>query len=255
MLNPDADELDSDAEADGTGDASGTTVEIGSDDFWEVLVDLGGDDGEITIDKLADGYLRQADYTRKTQELAELRREAEEAVGFHKTFTEDPKGFISALAAQAGLIDEGDMPPGELPGFMQFPTAEKLAAMIEQRARELNEEDPRMQEYVMIQARDTVNGAFDGYEKQYEMSIPPELRQSILEEAIDNGAGDLKSLELVFRARLAEAQAKTSRTQQTRRTAPSRPGVSGAPVSNEPTLEVNSIEDAFALAQAQLMGR
>ncbi len=244
----------SDDESEEAGEAD-NTVEVDSDDFWSVAVDLGGVDGEITVSDLADGYLRQADYTRKTQELAEQRRGGEEADKFYQQWQDDPAAFTQALAVELGLLDASDFAPGALPEVAKVPTPERMAELIEQRAAELASDDPRLAEYELTQARDEVDGAFDGFQDLYEMSIPPELRQSILEEAVDRGATDLDGLELVFRARLAEAEARVGRTSQQKRTAPSRPGRSGSPVPTTPVEgKVETIEDAYALAQAELAG-
>ena len=57
-----------------------------------------GDGQEITLGELQRGYLRQADYTRKTQELADQRRQIEQQQQFHpqeraETTPADPFNF------------------------------------------------------------------------------------------------------------------------------------------------------------------
>jgi len=47
--------------------------------------------GEITIDELRRGYLRNKDYTQKTQEVSRQRKEAEEAIEFVKQIRENPE--------------------------------------------------------------------------------------------------------------------------------------------------------------------
>jgi len=47
--------------------------------------------GEITIDELRKGYLRNKDYTQKTQEVSRQRKEAEEAIEFVKQIRENPE--------------------------------------------------------------------------------------------------------------------------------------------------------------------
>lgn len=48
-------------------------VKVGTDANWDPIMQ------EVSKDELMNGYLRQQDYTRKTQEIAEARRKKEEA--------------------------------------------------------------------------------------------------------------------------------------------------------------------------------
>ena len=45
---------------------------------------------EVTIDELSKGYLRQRDYTKKTQELSRKSKEAEEALNFYQAVKTNP---------------------------------------------------------------------------------------------------------------------------------------------------------------------
>jgi len=66
------DEPDPDAEA--TDDAE--AEEASSPEDIKLTVKIDGKEQEITAKEAAEGYMRTADYTRKTQEAAELRKEA-----------------------------------------------------------------------------------------------------------------------------------------------------------------------------------
>lgn len=48
------------------------------------------DGKEVTIDELKNGYLRQSDYTKKTQELSRQRDETKEAVNFYEYLKQNP---------------------------------------------------------------------------------------------------------------------------------------------------------------------
>lgn len=54
------------------------------------------DGKEVTIDELKNGYLRQSDYTKKTQEVARTRKETEEAVKFYEYLKQNPEA-VQAL--------------------------------------------------------------------------------------------------------------------------------------------------------------
>ena len=47
--------------------------------------------GEVTLDELKNGYLRQSDYTKKTQDVSKQRKEAEEALGFYEQVKQNPQ--------------------------------------------------------------------------------------------------------------------------------------------------------------------
>ena len=57
----------------------------------------------ITLDEARNGYLRQADYTRKTQELAERSRALSEAEAIAAALQQDPAGTLAALQEAFGL--------------------------------------------------------------------------------------------------------------------------------------------------------
>jgi hypothetical protein len=57
--------------------------------------------GEITIDELRKGYLRNKDYTQKTQEVSRQRKEAEEAIEFVRQIKENPEVLQQMASGQA----------------------------------------------------------------------------------------------------------------------------------------------------------
>ena len=50
---------------------------------------------ELTIDELKNGYLRQSDYTKKTQEVSNQRKESEEAIKFYEYLKQNPQAVQS----------------------------------------------------------------------------------------------------------------------------------------------------------------
>tara|TARA_R110000772_G_scaffold75944_12_gene164480 strand:- start:517 stop:1377 length:861 start_codon:yes stop_codon:yes gene_type:complete len=71
------------------------------DEFAGHVVQVG--DEQIPLSELRDSGLRMADYTRKTQELADQRREFEQATTLAKMLEVNPRGTIEYLAQQNGL--------------------------------------------------------------------------------------------------------------------------------------------------------
>lgn len=66
----------------GAAAAGGTAWKLAEGVAPETVVAIGEDGKPITAAEIQRGYLRESDYTRKTQEAAELRRQAEEAIAW-----------------------------------------------------------------------------------------------------------------------------------------------------------------------------
>lgn len=47
--------------------------------------------GEVDVDELKKGYLRQSDYTRKTQEISTMKKETEDAVALYQYLRQNPQ--------------------------------------------------------------------------------------------------------------------------------------------------------------------
>jgi len=71
-----------------------------------VKAKVGGEEVPVSLKEALDGYQRQADYSRKTQEIAELRKEAENALRLQQALQTSPGLTIQVLAQQAGVSVE-----------------------------------------------------------------------------------------------------------------------------------------------------
>jgi hypothetical protein len=63
--------------------------------------DIGGE--QVTLDELQRGYMRQGDYTQKTQLLASQRQQYEAATRLAEALQADPRGTLLQLAAASGV--------------------------------------------------------------------------------------------------------------------------------------------------------
>lgn len=63
--------------------------------------DIGGE--QVSVDELQRGYMRQRDYTQKTQLLATQRQEYEAATRLAEALRSDPRGTLLQLAAASGV--------------------------------------------------------------------------------------------------------------------------------------------------------
>jgi hypothetical protein len=74
-------------------------------------VKVDGSESEVTLSELQQGYQRQADYTRKTQELASERQRLEQAEAIVSALEADPKGALTALSTAFGIEDNRSSSP------------------------------------------------------------------------------------------------------------------------------------------------
>lgn len=73
------DEIDASDLQDEEADADEEEPDDAEDDQPRYTLEVDGEEIEVTLDEMRNGYLRQADYTRKTQAVAETRKEIEQA--------------------------------------------------------------------------------------------------------------------------------------------------------------------------------
>jgi hypothetical protein len=72
-----------------------------SDKFVKLQVD--GQDVVVPVKEALAGYQRQADYTRKTQELSEQRKQVQFATTLAESLQQDPAGTLQALNQHYGI--------------------------------------------------------------------------------------------------------------------------------------------------------
>lgn len=81
------------------------------------LVKVSGEEMEVPLSELVNGYSRQQDYTRKTQELAAERERLGQAERLVRAFDTDPVRTIQALQEAYGL-DSGTTTEEELDEYL-----------------------------------------------------------------------------------------------------------------------------------------
>ena len=224
---------------------------LASDDFWTTEVEVPNGDGTETktVQELVDGYLRQSDYTKKTQQVAEDRRTNEEAVEFHRAFNEDPMAFAYTLAVKANLIEEGAQPVKPL-DVAKFTSPEEYEAEIERRVEERFTSDERFTAMQTAEAQRNVDAVFSQLEKDRGVTLTESVRRHLLDKAIESGTADLAQ---VFDAEMYRRQLARDRASEAKRKAPSRPTRTGSTVpQGEKPVVVESIDDAFDRALAEL---
>ena len=99
---PEAEEAEEEAEdeEEESPEEEETEEEVDTPDVYTVKIN--GEDHEVTEDELIKGYSRQADYTKKTQELSQYRSQLDQAAQFYQTEVaatqEARQQYINSLA-------------------------------------------------------------------------------------------------------------------------------------------------------------
>jgi len=215
--------------------------------FWQQTVEVNGE--PTTLGELRNGGLRQSDYTKKTQELADQRRRLEAAEKFYEAFNENPEEFSKALGAQFGWWDS-DASPVEDIRIPERYTQEQLEAELEQRLNERLASDPRIQRAQVLEAEALIDSEFAALEEKHQVKIPQALRFELLADAQRRNVYDL---DLLFTHRLNESRGRQRTTEELARSATSRPNSRGGlGATSDPAAAVPvTVEEAWAQAKAE----
>ena len=254
-------ETEAPSAADAGGDTEVEAVETAEPDVLDVnefgdrmvTVVVDGEEQRVPLKEAVSGYQRQADYTRKTQELAQAR-------ALKQLFDADPRKALQTLAiqfdmdlGQAGRESRPEPSPSEQSGEPVDPELAYLRSQVEELSAWQTEQ---------LMDR-TLQGLSQKYGEHYD-------EQELLIAAQQAGIQHPSQLEDVFRSMMfdkfyAEATAKQQAAasskeddaarekavQQMQNIVSSGNGVApGAPVAEPPV--INSIDDAVAAAKRQL---
>lgn len=94
--------------SEGTTTSTGTepnapAVVSTTEDTPKYTVRVGGVEEQVALDELLNGYQRQSDYTRKTQELSAERQQLQQVTALTKALEDNPEATLRALADGFGL--------------------------------------------------------------------------------------------------------------------------------------------------------
>jgi hypothetical protein len=225
---------------------------------WNAKTSLPGFDGEVPLSEMRDGYLRQADYTRKTQRLAEDRKafEAERgaAAKLMQALEADPAGTAAALAVRMGLVTEADIEGKVRQARIDWqppPSRAEVEAQVEQRVAQEVAKHPAVLEAQAAALGRKVDGEFARIEGKFGIKLGPQDRLAILKRASDAGATDL---ELVTEGMLRRIEQSRQARDTASAAAPSRPSVR-APSTDAPARKAKSVEEAMNMAIEEIRGQ
>jgi len=215
--------------------------ETSTGNSYTVKVD--GREERVSLDELQNGYQRQADYTRKTQELASERERLAQGEAIVQALEADPEGAITALAGSFGVGvgnhntsspeqgDYEDVDPDEV-------RLRRIESSIEEQNRALRQQN-------LQKELNTLRDKYDGIDFDEKALYAHALKNKInnLDAAFTHMNWDqmqtaAKDAEIVGEKRAAQI-------------------IDGVPGSSEGNVEravraVDSIRDAFSLANQEL---
>jgi len=156
------------------------------------LIEVNGE--LMTLEQLRSGNMMQADYTQKTQELADKMREADKALTLLRLLEERPletvKQLYSAINTGAPITGIANANTTTQPSDSQ--TAPDIEALVEARVAEMLKNDPRLVQVENDQALEQINTIFSDIEKMYNVTLTNADKELTLQTAVDMGTDDIK---------------------------------------------------------------
>ena len=221
---------------------------------YRIPVKLDGEELQVPLSEAIAGYQRQADYTRKTQELAEQRQSLQFASTLQTALENDPAATIDLLSRHYGI---SRAQAREMVDDMGF-ESEDLDP-VDKKMREL---DSRIAQFEEYQSQQQIEREVSRLQSKYSDFDVTEVVQA----AIKAGTTDLEAVykQIAFdkfsrqreleAAAMQQKQLQESKVVEAKRQASVVEGGASATASTttdsyEP---VNSISDAWAAAKRQL---
>jgi hypothetical protein len=185
-----------------------------------VRVKIDGQDHEVPLREALSGYSRTADYTRKTQELAAQRQQAEYALTLQRALETEPEETLRLLARRAG-IEFGQSPPPqrwEQPSYDDGLDEEPPLDPVQRRLDEQQAVIGQLMEQRERERADRVlQSAIGGLQSRYQadQATIRQVIQTALQSNLGPEAFDMIYKNIAFdRAHAARQQAQQARQQQ-----------------------------------------
>ena len=211
----------------------------GLGDNYTVRID--GEDQMVSLQELQNGYQRQADYTRKTQELASERERLAQGEAIVQALEANPQEAVSALADAFGVAGgnqinnqnepEEDLDPEEV-------RLRRLESSIEEHNRALRQQ--------------TMSGEVEGLREKFSADID---ERELYAHALKHNIGNLEAAYAHMTYGDMSEKAKNADIVDEKRAASVVESTAGSPessVTSNVSTAVNSLRDAWSLAQEEL---
>lgn len=224
-------------------DNSEISIEEPMEPGGDYTVKIDGAEHQVTLEELQQGYQRQADYTRKTQELASERQRLQQAETIVAALEADPQGTLDALGGALGV--QGNLGTQDDTSWEdEDPTVQRVAQLEAQVAQQAKTHRQQALDKEVTRLKG-VYGEFD----------ERELFQHALNNKIANLEAAYAHKNFGTMANYAgQLQRDADALDAKRKGAPVEGGksVQEGAVSTDKTKEPSTLREAFALAKQQL---
>ena len=213
-----------------------------------VRVKVDGQEVSVPLREAIDGYSRQADYTRKTQELAEQQRRAQFGLTLQQALEANPTETLRILQAQYAQEQSEQQPPTPPPDWTDDPADKRW-----------QEYDARLQRFEQQQADNELRVAVGVLQQRYGEDFDP---ATVVQTAFSQGRMDLEAVykEMAFdrywqgqqaakQSQVADEAARVDAKSQAANSVHSGNGSANA--TAPPDDSFPTIEEAFAQAKRQ----
>lgn len=235
-------------EVDATEDIDSPFLNV--DEFGDhyVTVKVDGEDVRVPLSEAIAGYSRQADYTRKTQELAAQKQDLAWANAIKQALENDPSGTIDLLADHYGISrKEARKMVDDDPLF-----SDDYQDEIDPVAKRLQEIDQRVSAFEKMQAQAHLQGEIQRLQSIYGEDFDP---QEVVAAALAQGNTNLEAVfkQIAFdRIKVRKAdEAKQASKVEGKKAAAVVSGASSAKGTKSEAGTIRSISDAWAAAKRQ----
>ena len=143
-----------------------------------IKLQVDGEEVVVPVKEALAGYQRQADYTRKTQELSEQRKQVQFAASLAESLQKDPAGTLQALQQHYGL---GTPAPQDAIEEEWLDPAEKHLRQLEQRIASFEQQ----------RAMDDLTRTIDSLQSKYGDDFDAD---EVVAKALATGSTDLEAV-------------------------------------------------------------
>jgi hypothetical protein len=213
-----------------------------------VKLNIAGEEIDVPLKEALAGYQRQADYTRKTQELSEQRKQVQFGSALQEALQNDPKSTLELLKQHYGLEEQ------------QSSEDELLLDPVEKQYRQL---ESRMKAFEQQKALNDLEKTVESLSRKYGDAFDAD---EIIAKALATGNSNLEAVykqtafDRIFEQNVTANQVKAKKADdekaivQAKRDATVVSKGASAKSADVPSKPVTTLRDAFEMAKRQING-
>jgi hypothetical protein len=214
-----------------------------------VKLNVAGEEIDVPLKEALAGYQRQADYTRKTQELSEQRKQVQFGSALQEALQNDPRNTLELLKQHYGLDEQQTSDEDEL--YMD-PT-EKQYRQLESRVKAFEQQ----------KALNDLEKTVESLSRKYGDAFDAD---EVIAKALATGNSNLEAVykqtafDRIFEQNLTNSQVKAKKAEdekvivQAKRDATVVSKGASAKSADVPSKPVTTLRDAFEMAKRQING-